>query len=65
MPRGGKRPGAGRPPGRNPEMSAVLYVRCKPAELLAWQAGAEAQGFEFSEWVRRRLTQATSWSPKL
>lgn len=54
-PRGGPRPGAGRPPGRDPERSVALRVRCSPSDLSRWKAAAEAAGKDLSTWVRDAL----------
>lgn len=64
---GGKRDGAGRPPGRNPEKSASLYIRCQP-ELVAAiddcrenSSGDRAPGTpppSRSEWIRVVLQAA-------
>jgi hypothetical protein len=62
MTRGGRRAGAGRPPGSDPARSELLRVRVEPEQLERWRAAAEAEYGEstpLAVWVRRSLDEAS------
>lgn len=59
MPRGGKRPGAGRPKkyGRA-ALSEVVTVRATRDEVATWTEASKSKGLILSEWIRYRLNKS-------
>ena len=55
MPRGGKRPGAGRPRGSGAD--SHLHIRCPADELERWRRLADTLGESLSIAVRRAVNQ--------
>lgn len=51
MTRGGTRPGAGRPPGR--DLTVAVQVRCRESQREQMRALAERAGLSLSEYLRR------------
>lgn len=56
MTRGGKRKGAGRPPGRTLDMQ--LNVGCRGEQKARWLLAADTSGDGLGEWVRAALDAA-------
>lgn len=61
MPRGGRRPGAGRP-AISGEAMACVSVAFGTDELAAYKAAAEARGVSLAAWVRAACHRAISRS---
>ncbi len=62
MPRGGKRPGAGRPPGsvsgpRGPQRSGQINMRWPTDVLVEIDRLASRQGITRTEWVLKTVTR--------
>ena len=61
MPRGGKRPGAGRPKkyGRS-SLSETHLIRSTKEQGERWRRVAQSKGLEFSDWARKTLDAAAA-----
>jgi hypothetical protein len=56
MPRGGKRPGAGRPKLRAGErLSKFIRARMNPEELASCERSAKRAGMALNDWTRETL----------
>lgn len=56
MGRGGKRPGSGRPPGRNPHYDSRLNIRVEKEQLDRWANAADLAGAaDRTDWIRKTL----------
>lgn len=59
MPRGGKRPGAGRKPKpKSEKMSEAYLLRATDAQFKAWARAAKARELTLSDWARKTLDAA-------
>jgi len=59
--RGGARPGAGRPAGRDPAKSSSLIVRIEPSRKASYVRAAA--GEPLAAWVTRHLDQDAGYQP--
>lgn len=62
-PRGGPRPGAGRPNGSNPAKSSLVVLRVEPARKAAWVRSAQSPG-GLSAAICRAMDAASGYQPR-
>lgn len=55
--RGGRRPGAGRPPVEDVTATEVVQFRVSPGMLSDWQHAADMDEKSLSEWIRNSCVQ--------
>ncbi len=60
--RGGRRPGAGRPPAEGAPRAVSFTLRCQEDQRDRWRLAAERDGVDLSEKVRELLDR---WSAKV
>lgn len=58
MPRGGKRPGAGRPKRYRVPMTRILVLRLTPGQLEVIERAAKHSALSVQEWAREMLVKA-------